>query len=78
MEKVSCPYPAEYELVVVAENSKLSSEIPPKTRLEWRLALFQRQKAKKRKFTLIVNHIHFDNIKFKTKEEMNYKYLKPT
>ena len=46
MEKVSCFLHDEYELVVVAENSKLSAEIPPKTRLELRLALFQRQKAK--------------------------------
>jgi hypothetical protein len=37
---------AEYELVVVAENSKLSAEIPLKTRLELHLALFQRQTAK--------------------------------
>ena len=46
MEKVSCFLHDEYELVVVAENSKLSAEIPPMTRPELRLALFQHQKAK--------------------------------
>ena len=46
LEKESCSFHDDHELVVAVENSKLSVEIPPKTRLELRLALFQRRKAK--------------------------------
>ena len=58
LEKESCFFHDDHELVVAVENSKLSVETPPKTRLELRLALFQRQMAEIKFEIIFTNEVY--------------------